>query len=193
MPKKREEAVVEDMVVRDDRKVAIKDAAIKDGFCHYGYEILRDTGRGDVINRKGSNVVHPDLIKSFERLNVHLAVIDDAFHYSQVEVDDIDRFHHHDITDVFRVTGIKIKGESENERVVLVGSKHITSSGRINLETPPISLTTSYKWYNELKDAVYNIVREVELYMDGKRDETVEDDNQMELFNQGVDFEGANV
>jgi hypothetical protein len=189
MAKKKIETI-EDIVI-DERKLEIKDATIKDGFCHYGYEILKGAGKGDIINRKGSNIVHPDMDRAFKRLHVHLAVIDDVFHFSGIAIDNIDTFHDHEITDMFHVHGIKLKGTQENERVVILGSKHITSSGRINLETPAISLTTSYKWYNELKTAVDAIRREVELYMEGKRDES-DDDNQGSLFdNIDANFENA--
>ncbi len=182
-----------DDIIKDERKVAIKDASINDGFCNYSYEILRGFANGDTINRKGSKVIHPDLYQAFKRVHVHLAFVDDAFHHSAIEIDDIDRYHDHSITDMYRVDAIRIKGTEENARVVIIGSKHLTLGGRMKAETPPVSLTTAYKWYNELNTAVQNIIREVELYMDGKHDETVEqEDNQLEMtFGESFDFENA--
>lgn len=149
----------------------IKEAHLKDSFCNYGFEITSGVGNGDTHNVKGSGVVLEDMLKAFERLNVHLAAIDDSFKLSGTEINDIDLFHSHEIANMYHVTGIKVRGSRDNETVILIGSKYVSSAGgRIELSTPkiPMDSMSSYKWYNELAEAVEVVRREVALYKEGK-------------------------
>lgn len=146
-------------------------ASIKDDFCNYTYEIKQGVGAGDTHQVKGRGIVDPDMLDSFAKLNVHLAVLDDVYAHSGIEIDDIDKFHGHELSTRYTVTGIKVKGDGENKTVVLVGTKFITcASGRIAIETPkiPVDKFSSYKWYNELDAAIERARTEVELYKGGK-------------------------
>lgn len=149
----------------------ISQASLKDDFCSYSYIVKEGLGVNDQHDVKGSKMVTDDLIQAFGKLNVHLAVIDDVFKHKDIEIDDIDNFHADEITGMYSVSGIRIKGSDENESVVLVGNKYVSCSGsRISIETPKIPLDnlSSYKWYNELKAAVDVVRKEVSLYKEGK-------------------------
>ncbi len=165
----------------------IKEAHLKDDFCDYVFEITEGIGSGDTHKVKGSGVILEDMRKAFERLNVHLAVIDDSFKLGRVEIDDIDKYHGHEFTLLYNVTGIKVRGSRENETVILVGNKYVSSAGgRIELATPkiPMDNMSSYKWYNELNAAVEAVRDEVAAYKEGKYEaieEEEEDDNVKQL------------
>lgn len=160
----------------------IREAQLKDGFCNYVMEVTEGHNKGDRHKVDGSSVHTDDLAKAFERLNVHLACIDDVFKHAGLEIDDIDKFHSHDLAHLYRVGAIKLKGSDENVGVILIGSKDIyQAGGRIELVSPkiPIDGLSSYKWYNELKDAVDHILYEVKCYREGKI-MLLEDDEQEE-------------
>lgn len=173
------------------KDIAIKEASIKDDYCTYSYELLQGVCAGDVISgRKGAGIVHNDMTEAFEKLNVHLAVIDDAFSYSKIEIEDIDRFHGHELTGLFRVTGFKIRGNDDKESVILVGTKFIKTGGYISLETPRIKFDSGYPFKNELREAIYKCVDEVEKYMNGKVAPSFEQ-TELEFEPQENEFEGA--
>lgn len=193
-----------------DRAFVIKEATIKDDFCNYSYEIISGIGRGDSESAKGSNIIDIDMHKAFAKFNVHLAVIDDAFKYKGVEIADIDKEHNHELTGYYQVTGFKIKGGKENESIVLIGTKYVSTAGaRMEIATPKIALDnlSSYKWYNELRKAADNAREEVALYKEGKytevEPEEKEDPAQLKIDmgeaveseeNESMeDFEGAKV
>lgn len=178
--------VLEELV----KPLEIKEAAVKDDYCNYSYELMTGKSEGDVIVRKGAAIVHKDMLDAFEKLNVHLAVIDDAFNYSKVEIDDIDKMHDHELTGLFNVTGFKLRGNSETASVILVGTKFIKNGGYISLETPRIKFDSNYKFKNELKDAVDKCCREVEAYMNGKFAPAFE---QTEMDFNEVDAEFSNA
>lgn len=150
------------------KPIQITSATIKDGMCNYGYEILSGPGKGDKIpTRKGSAVVHDDMSEAFRLLNVHLAIIDDAFKYISKKSLTLDQLQDHEIAEGFGVTGIKISGSDENEGIILIGYKDVTT-GIISLESPKISATSGYAFYDELKEAIDKVIMEVEDYMNGK-------------------------
>lgn len=148
----------------------IMEAALKDGFCNYSYDITEGVGIGDTHKVKGKGVITDDLKDAFTTFNVHLAVIDDVFKHSNVNIPNIDKFHNHELTGLYEVTGIKIKGVGDNETVELVGTKYVNAGDRISLVTPRITLDqlSSYPWYNELASAVERARMEVEEYKNGK-------------------------
>lgn len=161
--KKDEEAI--------QKQFEITAASIKDDFCNYTYEIIQGVGSGDTHQVRGKGIVDPDMLNAFAKLNVHLAVLDDAFLLSGIEISNIDEFHTHDLATNYTVTGFKVKGDSEDKSVILSGTKYITSaSGRIAIETPKIFLGSAsvYKWSQELGRAIENARVEVELYKAGK-------------------------
>lgn len=161
----------------------ITSASIKESLCNYGYEIKTGPTAGDKIpTRKGSAIIHEDMNKAFEALNVHLAIIDDAFRYVFKELPALGDLQAHDIRGGFTVTGFKINGSEEDEGFVLLGDKWVTY-GIMASDTPKISKSSGYKFFNELKEAVENARTEVELYMNGKAapKDDEEDKNQLKL------------
>lgn len=153
----------------DKHTFTITDAKLKDDLCHYGFEITEGAGLGDPCNIKGSNLIKDEMREAFAQLRVHLAFIDDVFKYQGVEIEDIDKMHGHELTGLFNVTGFKIKGGDENESIILIGNKYLSSGSRMELESPAIPLDnlSSYKWYNELKSASDAVRLEVALYKEG--------------------------
>jgi len=171
------------------RNYSITEAAIKDGFCNYSFEVIKGIGIGDKASIKGkAGTIKESLKKAFAKFNVHLAFMDDVFKNSGVEIEDIDQFHDNEHTALYDVTEFKIRGGEENESIILVGNKYISSGGRINLETPKIYIHehSAYKWYNELKTAADNAREEVALYKEGgyipvEDDEIPEDPAQLKM------------
>lgn len=161
-----------------EKPIVITNAVIKEAQCNYGYEIRTGPCAGDKLpTRKGANMVHDDMITAFRSLNVHLAIIDDAFKYSGEQLESLDQYRNHDIVDIFSVTGFKVQGTDENEGYVIVGEKWV-HHGSIALETPKITSSSNYEFYEELKEAVETAKTEVEQYMNGKQ---APKDNQPEL------------
>lgn len=187
------------------KPILIVSGAIKDDFCNFSYQVTDGIGLGNDINVKGKGIVMDDMKDAFQKFNVHMAVIDDCFKHSDIEIADVDTMHDHDLAFLFTCTGFKMKGAGDNESVILVGTKYVSGGGRIALETPRIYLDegSSYKWYNELKTAVDRARLEVELYLGGKyiepeTDEEKPDPAQMTIFSAAAradtseDPEGTN-
>lgn len=171
----------------EEKEFIIKDASIKDDFCHYSYEIISGIGLGDTHTVKGKGIIEDDMRNAFAAFNVHLACIDDVFKHSGIEVSDIDGMKDSELTYLYNVTGFKIKGSKEDEQIILIGNKYVSSAGgRIELESPKIPLDnlSSYKWYNELKTAADNARYEVEQYKGGKYTSPVEEEEPEEKFKQ---------
>lgn len=165
----------------DEKSFSIKEASLKDDFCNYTFEITHGVGSGDTHSVKGSGIIEDDMRDAFSKFNVHLAAIDDVFRLSGIELEDIDNYHAHELATRYHVTGFKIKGGTENESIVLIGSKYVgTAGGRIELATPKIPLDnlSSYHWYNELKVAADNAREEVALYKEGKYTAAVEEEEK---------------
>lgn len=180
MPKQKNEAVIDSESIQNmeeyNRKmnliskaetVQIKKATVQADFCSYSYELKDGIGAGDEINRKGSSLVHTDMLKALGMLDVHLAVIDDGFHHKGIHIDDIDNHHGDEITVLYRVNGFQISGTGENEAVVLFGSKSISVGGHIDIKTPKIEFSGNYQWVNELRVAIDAMIDEVKAYMSG--------------------------
>lgn len=174
--------------VTDEKPFIIISAVIKDDFCEYEYEVKTGTGIGDVHKVKGKGIVDTDLTEAFQKLNVHLAHIDDVFKHTNTTVDDINDFHAHALTYLYRVNGFKVKANGDNETIILTGIKIVsTSHEQISITTPriPLDSLSSYPWWNELKEAADLVRDEVEQYKNGKctpvEVEQVEDKKQMSI------------
>lgn len=197
---------ITELMTKDELPFRITKAKIKDDFCNYDFTIISGVGAGDNHGVKGKGIVERDMHDAFSKLNVHLAVIDDAFLRSNIEIEDINALHGHDLTILYSVNGIMFKGPKDSESVVLMGTKYVTcASGRIELESPliPLDNLSSYKWFKELKEAAEKARNEVALYKEGKytpvEEPEVNDPDQGNLFNGDVEeeteeaFESAKV
>lgn len=190
-----------------NRGFSIIEAVVKDEFCNYKYEVTEGIGVGDQHTVTGTGIVEDDMMQAFAKFNVHLAVIDEVFKNSNTEVEDVDLFHNHELTLLYRVNYFKIKSSKGYETIVLKGTKYVSSAGGwMELKSPEITLDnlSSYRWYNELKDAANNAREEVALYKEGKytaveKEEVKEDKKQKGLFdektNESIDqeLEGAKL
>lgn len=197
---------------KNDRSINILEAQIKDDFCHYKYEVISGKDIGFKHKVEGIGIISDDMRNAFNKLKVHLAVIDDVYKHSNIEITDIDTKHTDELALLYYVTGLKIKGGEEDEAVILIGNKVLSAGSRMELETPkvPIDSLSSYTWHNELKDAVDQCREEVALYHYGKytpvqKDEEEEEDpkqakidfskkeNDTDTEQVDADFENAKV
>jgi hypothetical protein len=170
-----------DGMAADERQLSITKAALKEEICNYSYEVLQGVGEGATHDVKGPGLVKDELTEAFVKFNVRLAALDEVFKHSSIEIDDIDKFHVHDLTYKYHVNSFEIKGSSDKESIVLKGYKY-TAQGQVELKTPKIILDNlaGYKWYNELKTAADEARRQVKKYHEGNY-EPIEKDIEVDL------------
>lgn len=183
----------------EEKTIEILGSTLKDGYCNYSMKVLKGPGAG-THNVKGEGLADEDLLEAIEAFNVHLAIIDDVFKHNKIDIKNCDKMINHELTANYIATGFKIVGSSDDESVILIGSKYVTCGGRICFETPKIPLngSSSYEWYNELKVASDKAREEVHLYINGKctaPEQESFDTNQMTIMDQiqDVEFENAKV
>lgn len=168
------------LTAKPKRGYVIINALIKDDFCNYRYEITEGIPDGHNVDGKG--IIKDDMRNAFQRLNVHLAALDDAYRISGTDITNIDLHHTDEIAGFYHVTGFKIKGGKDNESISLIGTKYSkTCGGRLNISgTPfiPMDTLSSYKWYNELRVAADGAREEVALYKEGKSTPVEKEDEE---------------
>jgi hypothetical protein len=155
----------------EDRTYEITEAAIKDDFCNYSYEITEGTGIGDTHKITGAGIIDDDLRDAFNGFNVHLAIIMEVFKHSNIEVTNIDTVKNHELAHLFHVTAFKMKGSKEAPLIMLIGTQYVSSAGgRSEIKTHWIALDkfSSYKWFDELKQVADTAKYEVAEYKEGK-------------------------
>ena len=150
----------------ENKEVEIKGAAINDALCNYSYELLIGKTKGDTLSRKGAHIIHDDLQITFDKLDVFLAHLDDAYTGNK-NTTSLSELEQESETKKYYVTGFKISGVEENRAVTLSGWKEV-SEGIIKFETPKIKYTSAYLYLSELKERVQEAIDEVERYMNGK-------------------------
>lgn len=152
-----------------NKELEIINASMRDENCSYGYELLTGKTKGDLITRKGIHIVHDDLQSAFFNLNVFLAHIDDVFSSDETVNNQtpLSTLEERDEVMRYSVSAFKITGVEENRAVILSGNKGV-SQGEISFSTPKIKLGGSYLYIEELEFRLNNLIKEVELYMDGK-------------------------
>ena len=148
------------------KEVEIKSASLKDALCNYSYELLTGKTKGDVINRKGTHIVHEDLEISFEKFNVFLAHLDDAFTGNDNSTE-LSFLEEEPETENYSVSAFKISGVEENRSIVLCGSKQVTN-GVISFDSPKVKLNGNYLYLVQLTECLEKTIKEVEYYMNGK-------------------------
>lgn len=181
--------------------ITIQWAKIKDDFCHYGYKINEGQGAGFIHKVEGKGIIDQDMRDAFEALHVHLAAKDDIFKHANIEIASISTMHNHELTGLYQVAGFKMKGGPESEAIILEGNKYLTLGDRMEIKTPKIMIDnlSSYKWYNELKEASDLCREEVQLYHGGKYTEPDKDDEgdggakQKGLFDKDADNDGEDI
>ena len=176
-----------------NKEVEIKGAAINDALCSYSYELLKGPTKGDTLNRKGAHIVHDDLQITFDKLDVFLAHLDDAF-TGNTNATPLSELENEVETEKYYVTGFKISGVEENKSVILQGWKEV-NNGIIKFEAPKIKYSSAYLYLSDLKERVQNAIDEVEKYMGGKT-APQDDPDQIKMFaddEEEDEFEGAKV
>lgn len=183
---------VDNMINEDSEKECeIKGASLKDNLCNYSYELLQGKTKGDTLKRSGVHIVHDDMIQNFRTLDVFMAHIDGTYKdannqtpLSELEADEV--------LSKYYVSGFTITGVEENKSVILTGTKDVTY-GSISFQTPKIKLEGQYLYIEELTWRLRAVIREVELYMDGKCAPQLE--QQLMSFEQedDINLEGAKV
>lgn len=176
-----------------NKEVEIKGAAINDALCSYSYELLKGPTKGDTLNRKGAHIVHDDLQITFDKLDVFLAHLDDAF-TGNTNATPLSELENEVETEKYYVTGFKISGVEENKSVILQGWKEV-NNGIIKFEAPKIKYSSAYLYLSDLKERVQNAIDEVEKYMGGKT-APQDDPDQIKMFaddDEEDGFEGAKV
>lgn len=183
---------IDDLLAFLDKDVVIKSAKIKDAFCDYAYALSKGPTRGDLINHKGTHVTHEDLQAKFEKLNVFLAHLDDAYtgNNNQTTLADLEEEIE---TENYSVTAFKLSGSEENKSVILAGYKQV-NAGVISFETPKVKLQGEYLYLHELKVRLYELINEVDEYRLGKTASEIDlNQTYMEFSEEDDDFENGKV
>lgn len=173
-----------------EKEIEITGASLNGDFCNYSYDLLKGKTKGDSVSRKGSNIFHDDLKRAFWKLNVHLALICEEIDIA--EVDDVevlesilfedtkdeegktiekeafDKGSIEDQVTHFKVSSFTISGSGENESIVLVGTKTLSTGDHVGLKSPKTSWDGEYMFINELRAVVDDLKKEVEEYSNGK-------------------------
>jgi hypothetical protein len=145
-------------------------ASIKDDFCNFSYKIIEGIGAGMTHDVKGKgHIISMDLKIIFSRLNIHLAILDNAFKLANETITDLETMHGHGFAHDYIVTGFKISGTTEDEKVVLSGWKYV-QYGIIKFDSPKVTLVGEggYEWKQQLRDTLDKCREEVRLYHNGK-------------------------
>lgn len=148
-------------------------------FCNYKYKHTVGPNTVNSVSTKSELPVHSDLVLAFRKLDPHLAVICEEVAPSAIKsiefIPAIDPVS--DIIRKFLVTSFRLDGTDDNMKVVLAGTKALSSGEVIKLETPKVALDASYPFATELTSTIQDLVSEVEQYMKGKK----ADEPQQEL------------
>lgn len=151
-------------------RIEVTGASLHDEKCNYKYRIVSGVGKGSTHTVNGVGIVDPDMIEAFKALNVHLAVMDDAFDAAGIPVEDLSEIDNTPLSENYSVNAFEVKGKDESQAIVLIGDKYLKrSSKRMQLKTPNIDLWNSmYEHNGALEDAIHKCKVEVQLYMEGK-------------------------
>lgn len=149
-----------------NKELEIKGATINDALCNYSYELLKGKTKGDTLQRKGAHIVHDDLQIKFDRLDVFLAHLDDAYTGNK-NTTKLVELEEEIETEKYFVTGFSISGVEENKSIILQGWKEV-ENGIIKFSAPKIKYSSAYLYLSDLKERVQEAIEEVENYMNGK-------------------------
>src|SRR5687768_12283953 len=85
------------------REYVITHGAIKDDFCSYAYELVKGIGRLNGHKVEGKHVVMETMKKAFAEFNVHMAIYDNIFTHSNIEIESLKDVVNHPHTFLFEV------------------------------------------------------------------------------------------
>ena len=172
------------------KDVEIRSASLNDALCNYSYELETGKTKGDIISRKGKQIVHEDLEIAFDKFDVFLAHLDDAYtgndngtelSFLEGEVE----------TERYFVNSFSISGVEENRAIILSGYKEV-ANGVIKFSAPKVKLNGNYLYLTQLIDYMDNAIKEVEYYMNGKSAPQPEQIH-MDFASEDADFDSAKL
>lgn len=179
------------------KPVQFTSAKLRDGFCDYTMAVKLGEGVG-THSVKGVGLYEFSMTKAFKRLNVHLAIVDDLFKHTGLEIQNTNEAENTPFADLYDVTAFSLKGEDENLSVVIKGNKYVTQTGGERLEITshkiPLGESSMYKWRNELLEAITDCQNEVEAYYNGQYtmpDKEFVDKNQLSIVEEAEKLDEA--
>jgi hypothetical protein len=176
-----------DQVQKD---VEIKSASLRDALCSYSYELLTGKTKGDGLSRNGKHIIHEDLQIAFDKFDVFLAHLDDAFTGND-NATELSFLQEETETESYYVNSFSISGVEENRSLILSGYKEV-SNGVIKFSAPKVKLNGSYLYLTQLTECLDNAIREVEFYMNGKSAPQPEQ-MHMDFASEDASFENAKL
>lgn len=163
---------------------------VKKEFLSIGYNRIDTDGSTIVVNEDHKSPIHPDLKAKFLALRVHLALLCDYISTKQLK--DIAAYNQ-ELVENFTVTGISIGGKDDNEGIVLTGWKKTNNNKVVILNTPFARLEeveeTRYRYMDDLSCRIDELLKEVELYVGGKRGESPQ--QELNFGSSAEDEDGA--
>lgn len=162
--------------------ISIKQATLKGNlFIEVEYDEKLPNNITNTIKRKSTAPVHNDLIKAFEELNIHLAIIceeidaptDKKFKELKSslqkyrETEDKNLFGEKVLEKVatFSANHFKVSGTGENTGCVIGGNKQLTNFKNVGLLTPHTRYEDDYKFGSELAEAISLIDYEIHQFI----------------------------
>lgn len=105
------------------------------------------------VTKKCNYLAHIDLVNGFDKLVRHLK-----------DVCELDGTH-----DDFKVSGFTLAEGSDGDGVIITGTKKLSTGKILNLNTPIVEFySEDYAESEALHDEIYELIQEVEAYLDGK-------------------------
>jgi hypothetical protein len=119
------------------------------------------------VTMKCDQLVHDDLVKAFDKLKVHLAIICELHEAAVFEIDLAD-FDPEEHLPNIKVTSFSIGGSGDDLGVTITGQKKLKSGKILNLNTPFIKYYDEidpYMYAGEMAESIQGCVYEAEEYI----------------------------
>jgi hypothetical protein len=144
-----------------EANIVVKSAIINDGHLKYVYMIPKSTG-DDKISRTGGGTVHPDLVNTFARFDVHLSAL--AYQPDEMDVED-------GTINPCSTTGFKLKGADDDQSIIIIGTRQLPNGKTLQISTPEQKYADdlyTYEGTPDMLDVITDSIHEVEQYLQGK-------------------------
>lgn len=145
--------------------------------------IKRDDGT-ETVNTTGTtygHLVHKDLINALDELKPHLAMLCEQTEndklrakFGSLPAEKVKK-----IVELYSIASFTLGKNGEG--VSIGGGKVLNNGEFLSLDSPHQDDDDRYEWFPDLSMAMDAIKSEVQLYMDGKEAEAVNDPNQLQL------------
>lgn len=126
------------------------------------------------ISEDGSDIVHPDLIKSLKAFLPHFLILGEIEKISKFQGSYFKEEKFNKEPNTYEVTGIHIKEINEKRFVIMVGRHNLKTGRVISMTIPMVCFEPleededAYALHEELASAVDNYLSEVEQFLGGK-------------------------